>query len=69
MAQEIPEVPGKQLTLPKGLLPFPLFLFLLLLLILLLPPNLNHSTALPSYTVLSSGFQGYGVRFAVSWER
>ena len=40
--------------------PCPLFLFLLLLLIFLLPPNLNHSSALPSYTALRSGFQGYG---------
>lgn len=54
MAQEIPEVPGKQLTLPKGLVPFPLFLFLLLSLILLPLPNPNRSSALPSYTALAA---------------
>jgi len=69
MAQEISEIPGKQLTLLKGLVPFPLFLFLLLSPILLLQPTPNHSSALPSYTVLSSGFQGYGAGFAASQER
>lgn len=43
-------------------MPFTLFRFLLLLLILLLLLNLNHSRALPSYTVLISGFQDYGAR-------